>query len=101
MHDEGVGELAWEWKSSCVSRLLVGGWLGPDGSESRDNGLGKKSLPVAFRSLAEVEESWWENGGPNGIAGYSEAFGLITRFQPVEKHMGEVALTVMVQAPPG
>lgn len=45
--------------------MLRTAWLGPEGSESREDESGKGSLHVWFRShrCDKVEEKWWKNVG--------------------------------------
>jgi hypothetical protein len=55
------GDMAGEWRSPWNSRLLRAGWLGPEGSESREDGWAKGSLPRCLKSdegLGERAGEW-------------------------------------------
>lgn len=55
MSNEGGQRGGRRMEVSLASRLLRAGWLGPEGSASREDGWGKGSLPVMFRNLRSNE----------------------------------------------
>lgn len=58
-------------KVSWASRLLIAVWLGPEDSQSREDGLGKGNSLVWFRMLMKVEERWQESRDLPGIISHS------------------------------
>ena len=76
--------MAGEWRSPWDRWLLGAAWLGQENSERQEDGLGKESLPVWFRSLRSDEGGGvvMGNGAPPGVAGCSVHLSLVEKAHP-------------------